>query len=63
MQSETNSRSCSLTIDVEEYFQVEAFANDIDAKDWKSYPSRVELQIELLLDLLEKHEVSATFLF
>lgn len=51
----------SLTVDVEEYFQVEAFANDIDINDWGSYPSRVEFQINLLLDLLEHQNVKATF--
>ncbi len=61
MQIKKQQHNCSLTIDVEEYFQVEAFANDIDIKDWINYPSRIELQINLLLDLLKEQKISATF--
>lgn len=51
----------SLTIDVEEYFQVEAFSNNIDISEWDKYPSRIDFQINLLLDLLKKKQVKATF--
>ncbi len=61
MQEINNKENNSLTIDVEEYFQVEAFANNINASTWGDYPSRIEYQMQLLLDLLEKKQVKATF--
>jgi len=55
-----------LTIDVEDYFQVHAFAKVIDPADWDKYPCRVEKNTELILDLLEqggpsRRPVKATF--
>ena len=58
------SRSASIgamTIDVEDYFQVEAFASTIDRKDWDRLPSRVERNTHRLLDILAEAEVRATF--
>lgn len=49
------------SVDVEDYFQVEAFADIVDRSDWNRYPSRVEDNTRRLLDLLEAHEVRATF--
>lgn len=49
------------TIDLEEYFQVGAFESRVTKADWESLPSRVEPEVELLLDLLARHEVHATF--
>jgi polysaccharide deacetylase family protein (PEP-CTERM system associated) len=54
-------RTNSLTIDVEEYFQVEAFANDVNIRDWGNYESRIEFQMDTLLELLEEKKVFATF--
>lgn len=53
--------SGSLTIDVEEYFQVEAFANEVSKDDWQSMTSRIEYQTKLILDLLAKTQSKATF--
>ena len=39
----------AMTIDVEDYFQVEAFASTIDRSDWESLPRRVERNTERLL--------------
>jgi polysaccharide deacetylase family protein (PEP-CTERM system associated) len=50
-----------LTIDVEDYFQVEAFASTIDRRDWHRLPSRVERNTHRLLDLLAEAGVQATF--
>ncbi len=50
-----------LTIDVEEYFhptEVQAF---LDQSQWETMPSRVERQVNMLLDLLEARRVRATF--
>lgn len=48
------------TIDVEEYFQVSAFASRIAPHDWGRFESRVGRQVELLLALLARHQVRAT---
>lgn len=49
------------TVDVEEYFQVSAFDDVIARSEWDRLPSRVEHNVELLLDLLAKHGVTGTF--
>jgi len=51
----------ALTVDVEDYFQVSAFANQIDMKDWPNWPLRVEQNTHALLELFEKRNVRATF--
>ena len=51
----------ALTIDVEDYFHVAAFARQIDPKTWDSYPLRVEKNTNRLLDLLGARDVRATF--
>ena len=51
----------ALTIDVEDYFQVEAFARQIDPETWDSYPRRVEKNTDRILALLDKRGVRATF--
>ena len=51
----------AMTIDVEDYFQVEAFASTIDRKDWDLLPSRVERNTHRLLDILAEAAVQATF--
>ena len=50
-----------LTIDVEEYFQVEGFADVVDPSSWDSRESRVEMQTTRLLDLLASTHQRATF--
>ena len=50
-----------LTIDVEDYFQVEAFADRISRSMWDQYPRRVRRNTERLLDLLAKYQQTATF--
>jgi polysaccharide deacetylase family protein (PEP-CTERM system associated) len=51
----------ALTIDVEDYFHVAAFAHQIDPKTWDSYPLRVERNTDRILDLLGERGVRATF--
>ena len=53
--------SGALTIDVEDYFQVEAFASTIDRGDWETLPRRVERNTERLLEILAEAGVEATF--
>lgn len=50
-----------LTIDVEDYFQVAAFEDIIDPKDWDAMEHRVVRNTEVILALLANHSVKATF--
>jgi polysaccharide deacetylase family protein (PEP-CTERM system associated) len=50
-----------LSIDVEEYFQVEAVASRIAPEAWTAWPSRVEGATRHLLDLLAAADCRATF--
>lgn len=52
-----------LTVDVEDYFQVEAFANIVAKHAWDQWPSRVVNNTERVLDLFARHDVRATFFF
>ena len=51
----------ALTIDVEDYFQVSAFAPYISRLDWNNCECRVEQNIDRILLLLDKHQTKATF--
>jgi polysaccharide deacetylase family protein (PEP-CTERM system associated) len=51
----------AFTIDVEDYFHVSAFAGQISRDDWHHYPLRVADNTARLLDLLARHNASATF--
>ena len=51
----------ALSIDVEDYFQVSAFAANISRADWDRLPCRVERNVDRLLDLLHGHGARATF--
>lgn len=50
-----------LTIDVEDYFQVAAFEDIVSPDSWFSMECRVERHTAVILDILEKHRVKATF--
>jgi polysaccharide deacetylase family protein (PEP-CTERM system associated) len=50
-----------MTIDVEDYFQVEAFASTIDRQDWDHLPRRVERNTDRILDILAEFDALATF--
>ena len=51
----------ALSVDVEDYFQVSAFAEHIPRASWDTQPCRVEANIERILALLDERKVSATF--
>jgi len=51
----------ALTIDVEDYFQVSAFAAHIDRTGWDGCECRVERNVDRILELLDGQEVKATF--
>ena len=50
-----------LSVDVEDYFQVEAFADRVDRAHWSDYPSRVESNTRRILDLFDECGVKGTF--
>lgn len=60
-QSRGGQITNALTVDVEDYFQVSAFADKINRGDWDSYPCRVEENVENILELFDAHGVHATF--
>lgn len=51
----------ALSVDVEDYFQVEAFADHIARASWEAVPRRVEANVERLLELFAAAGVEATF--
>ena len=53
--------SNALTIDVEDYFQVSAFAPYIGRSAWETTPCRIERNIDRILELLNERGAKATF--
>ena len=51
----------AMTIDVEDYFQVSAFADHIPRDSWGTLDCRVEANIDRILALLEARGIHATF--
>ena len=51
----------ALTIDVEDYFHVSAFAAHISRRNWDDHPCRIERNIERILQMLDEAGVQATF--
>jgi polysaccharide deacetylase family protein (PEP-CTERM system associated) len=56
-----NAITNALTIDVEDYFQVSAFAPHIARAEWDSRECRVERNVARILELLDQANVKATF--
>jgi polysaccharide deacetylase family protein (PEP-CTERM system associated) len=54
-------RTNAMSVDVEDYFQVQAFADTIHRKDWDALPCRVERNVDRLLAIYEDAGVKATF--
>lgn len=57
----TPSITNALTIDVEDYFQVSAFAPYIERSEWDLRECRVERNVERILALLQENNTQATF--
>ena len=53
--------SNALTIDVEDYFQVSAFAPFVERSAWDTTPCRIERNIDRILELLNQRGAKATF--
>lgn len=51
----------AMTVDVEDYFQVSAFAPHIARSSWAALPCRVERNVDVVLALLDQRQVRATF--
>lgn len=51
----------AMTVDVEDYFQVQAFANCVDRGDWDHMPCRVEANTERILEQFARSGTRATF--
>jgi len=50
-----------LTVDLEDYFHVSAYERQVKREEWDTYPSRVEQNVNRLLELLKQHNHKATF--
>jgi len=51
----------AMSVDVEDYFHVSAFENSISREDWEDLAPRVHTNTRRIMDLFERHGVSATF--
>lgn len=54
-------RTNAMTVDVEDYFQVQAFAGVIDPATWDAIPCRVEANMDRILELFARTGIAATF--
>jgi polysaccharide deacetylase family protein (PEP-CTERM system associated) len=61
LSPQTSPLTNALTIDVEDYFQVSAFAPYIRRDEWDARECRVERNVDRILALLDAHGTQATF--
>ena len=52
-----------MSVDVEDYFMVEAFAGSVPRGSWESRPSRVAMGTLRALNLFDRYNVKGTFFF
>jgi polysaccharide deacetylase family protein (PEP-CTERM system associated) len=50
-----------ISVDVEDYYHVEAFSSVVDRATWGTYASRVEQNTQRILDLFDEFNVTGTF--
>ena len=50
-----------MSIDVEDYFQVQAFAHLVSRADWEDWPCRVEANTDRVLEILDETHALGTF--
>jgi polysaccharide deacetylase family protein (PEP-CTERM system associated) len=60
-EGKLSTTSNALTIDLEEYFTVQALDTLVPRKDWPAQALRCDGQVKALLDLFDRHSVKATF--
>ena len=51
----------AMSVDVEDYFQVQAFADNVDRASWDSRECRVERNTDAIMQLFDEAGISATF--
>jgi polysaccharide deacetylase family protein (PEP-CTERM system associated) len=51
----------AMTVDVEDYYQVSAFAKQVTKADWEGFESRVEGNTHRILDIFDENGFKATF--
>ncbi len=51
----------AMTVDVEDYYHVAAFAKAIKPSEWQNWPSRVEANTDKLLQVFADHQLKITF--
>ena len=51
----------AMTVDVEDYFQVQAFAHCVSRNEWDRFPHRVDINTNRILDQFSAAGVKATF--
>lgn len=51
----------AMSVDVEDYFQVQALSKQVDRSDWDSIPTRVEANTDRILALFDAKDTKATF--
>jgi polysaccharide deacetylase family protein (PEP-CTERM system associated) len=51
----------AMTVDVEDWFQVQAFAGLIERSEWEGFPSRVEANTDIFLQMFADAGVKGTF--
>jgi polysaccharide deacetylase family protein (PEP-CTERM system associated) len=56
-----NDRVNALTVDIEDYFQVESLADVVSRAEWLAWPRRVVANTHVLLELFAEQRVRATF--
>lgn len=61
INAQGNAQVNAMTVDVEDYFQVQAFAACIDRSSWDAIPRRVEANMERILEQFDRAGVQATF--
>ena len=61
VQHETAPLTNALTVDVEDYFHVEAFSRHIDRAEWHRRECRIEQNVDRILELFHRADVHATF--
>ncbi len=59
--AQRNAQRNAMTVDVEDYFQVQAFAHCVDRGDWDGFESRVEANVDRILAQFGAAGVHATF--
>jgi polysaccharide deacetylase family protein (PEP-CTERM system associated) len=53
----------ALSVDVEDYFHVTGFEHVVDRARWDEYPVRFQIGLGRIMEILDRHDVKATFFF